>query len=174
VIARGLESVRSLPGRMERIMCGQEFAVLVDAANSPETLRNSLRAARQTTTGRLICVFGTAADGDIKELPAVGRVIGSFADVAAITHGRPTEFGSHRNILEVRSGFVDTSKVEVILDRQAAIQWALAEARAGDTVLIAGMGAEPHTPLGSDGELVNDGAIVRDALRGLPVGRPLG
>jgi UDP-N-acetylmuramoyl-L-alanyl-D-glutamate--2,6-diaminopimelate ligase len=172
-IARGLESVRSLPGRMERVLCGQDFAVVVDAADAPESLRNCLRAARQATSGRLICVFGTADDCETTVLPAIGRVIGSFADVAAITHGRPSDFGSHRTILEVRSGFADTSKAQVILDRQEAIHWALAEAQAGDTVLIAGMGAGPHTPLGSEGALVNDREIVENALRGVPVGRPL-
>jgi UDP-N-acetylmuramoyl-L-alanyl-D-glutamate--2,6-diaminopimelate ligase len=172
-IARGLESVRSLPGRVERVMCGQDSAVLVDAADTPEALRQSLRTARQVTSGRLICVFGAAESCNATEQPAIGRVIGSFADVAAITNGMPREFGSHRTIMEVRSGFADTSKLQVILDRQEAIRWALAEAQAGDTVLIAGMGAEPHTPLGSEGELVNDRDIVQNALRGVPMSRPL-
>jgi UDP-N-acetylmuramoyl-L-alanyl-D-glutamate--2,6-diaminopimelate ligase len=154
-------------------MCGQDFAVLVDAADSPESLRNSLRAARQVTSGRLICVFGAADDCETAVLPAIGRVIGSFADIAAITHGKLAELGAHRTILEVRSGFADTSKAQVILDRQEAIHWALAEAHAGDTVLIAGMGAEPHTPLGSEGALVNDREIVENALRGVAVNRPL-
>ena len=173
VIARGLEAVRTLPGRMERVMCGQEFAVLVDAADSPESLRHSMRAARQVTSGRLICVFGAADNGDATERPAIGRVIGSFADTAAITHVAASEFGSHRTILEVRSGFADMSKVQIILDRQEAIHWALAEAQPGDTVLIAGMGAEPHSPLGSEGELANDREIVEHALRGMSIVRPL-
>jgi UDP-N-acetylmuramoyl-L-alanyl-D-glutamate--2,6-diaminopimelate ligase len=57
-IARGLEAVDRLPGRMERVMCGQSFAVVVDSANSPESLRNCLRAVRKAVTGRLICVYG--------------------------------------------------------------------------------------------------------------------
>ena len=90
-IARGLESVDRLPGRMERVMCGQDFAVLVDAADSPEALRNCLRAARQVTSGRLICVFGASDDCDSTELPAIGRVIGAMADVAVVTNGCPAD-----------------------------------------------------------------------------------
>ncbi len=98
-IARGLESVDRLPGRMERVMCGQGFAVLVDSANSPESLGNCLRAARKVTGGRLICVFGANNDCDQTQLPAIGRVIGSMTDVAAITNDQRAEFGSHRAVL---------------------------------------------------------------------------
>jgi len=171
-IARGLESVDCLPGRMERVMCGQGFAVLVDSADTPEALRNCLRAARKTTRGRVICVFGAKEDVDTNDLPAIGRVIGAMSEKAAITNGRLAEFGAHRTCLEVRSGFADMSKVQVILDRQEAIQWALSEARDGDTVVIAGMGAEPHTPVGATGEMVSDSEIVRTALRNQPATKP--
>ncbi len=171
-IARGLESVDYLPGRMERVKCGQGFSVLVDSADTPEALRNCLRAARKTTRGRVICVFGAKEDVDTNDLPAIGRVIGAMSEKAAITNGRLAEFGAHRTCLEVRSGFADMSKVQVILDRQEAIQWALSEARGGDTVVIAGMGAEPHTPVGATGEMVSDSEIVRTALRNQPVTKP--
>jgi len=164
-IARGLESVDRLPGRMERVMGGQDFAVVVDAADSPEAIRNCLRAARTVTSGRLICVFGANCYSDASESIAIGRVIGTIADVAAVTNGCPAELGSHRTCLEVRSGFTDLAKVRVILDRQEAIQWALTEAQAGDTVVVAGMGEQPHSPLGSEGALVNDREIIRQALR---------
>lgn len=172
-IARGLETVTKLPGRMERVMCGQNFAVLVDSADSPEALRNCLRAARKVTTGRVICVFGANADCDSAESVAIGRVIGAMTDVAAITNGCPADLGSHRTCLEVRSGFADIQKVRVILDRQEAIQWALTEAREGDSVVVAGMGERPHTPLGSEGILANDYELVRTALLGDEVVAPL-
>lgn len=164
-IARGLEAVDRLPGRMERVMGGQDFAVVVDAADSPEALRNCLRVARKVTSGRLICVFGASSYCDASESIAIGRVIGSIADTAAVTNGCPAELGSHRTVLEVRSGFTDLKKVQVILDRQEAILWAMTNAQAGDTVVIAGMGEQPHSPLGPEGALVNDCEIIRQALR---------
>jgi UDP-N-acetylmuramoyl-L-alanyl-D-glutamate--2,6-diaminopimelate ligase len=165
-IARGLEAVDRLPGRMERVVCGQDFAVLIDAANSPDALRVCLRAARNSTSGRLICVFGANEHCDQADWPVIGRVIGAMADEAVITSGSTTIDGSHRACLEVRSGFAEPRKAHVILDRAEAITWALEKASAGDTVVIAGMGDRPHTPTGAAGTLVNDGEIVRQILQG--------
>jgi UDP-N-acetylmuramoyl-L-alanyl-D-glutamate--2,6-diaminopimelate ligase len=164
-IARGLEAVDCLPGRMERVMCGQDFAVLVDAAKSPEALRNCLRAARKNTTGRLICVFGAGEECDEIELPAIGRVIGAMSDMAVVTNAGPAADGRHRTCMELRSGFADISKARVIIDRGQAISWAMQEARAGDTVVIAGMGERPHSPLDPEDALACDSELVRHKLR---------
>ncbi|HEX5470753.1 MAG TPA: UDP-N-acetylmuramyl-tripeptide synthetase [Lacipirellulaceae bacterium] len=172
-IARGLEAVDRLPGRMERVMCGQEFAVLVDGANSPEALRYCLRAARKATTGRLICVFGASDDCDSVALSAIGRVLGAMADTTVITNACAAAEGRHRACMELRSGFADIRKARLILDRQQAIRWALAEAQAGDTVVIAGTGERPHTPLDPDGALANDSEIVRQFLHGGAMTSPL-
>jgi UDP-N-acetylmuramoyl-L-alanyl-D-glutamate--2,6-diaminopimelate ligase len=164
-IARGLEAVDRLPGRMERVMCGQDFAVLVDAADSPDALRVCLRAARSATNGRLFCVFGSHDECDLTEHAATGRVIGAMADVALVTHGYPSE-GSHRSCMEIRTGFADSRKAQVVLDRKDAIARALHEAQRGDAVVIVGMGERAHTPMEADGELMNDSEIVRQLLRG--------
>jgi UDP-N-acetylmuramoyl-L-alanyl-D-glutamate--2,6-diaminopimelate ligase len=165
-IARGLEAVDRLPGRMQRIICGQDFAVLVDAASSPDALRVCLRAARQATSGRLTCVFGANEDSDRSDWPAIGRVIGAMADEAVITSGSTPIDGSHRACLEIRSGFAEPRRAHVILDRAEAITWALNNASAGDTVVIAGTGERPHTPSGAAGMLVNDCEIVEQMLYG--------
>jgi len=165
-IALGLEAVDYLPGRMERVMCGQGFAVLVDTADSPEAMRACLRAARQVTRERLICVFGAHEACPRDQLPAIGRVIGAMADVAVITTEGLAGGGSHRACLEIRSGFADPRKARVVVDRREAIRWALEEAAAGDTVVIAGMGERPY-PGGQAAESpANDRQIVQEVLRG--------
>jgi UDP-N-acetylmuramoyl-L-alanyl-D-glutamate--2,6-diaminopimelate ligase len=169
-IARGLEAVDHLPGRMERVMCGQEFAAIVDAADSPDALRVCLRAARKATSGRVICVLGPHDECDT-ELQATGRVLGAMSDVAVVTHGYPGE-GSHRSCMGIRAGFSEPRKAQVILDRVEAITWAVHEARAGDTVVITGMGERVHTPSAIDGELINDCEIVRQVLRGRQTATP--
>jgi UDP-N-acetylmuramoyl-L-alanyl-D-glutamate--2,6-diaminopimelate ligase len=170
-IARGLESVDVLPGRMERVVCGQDFAVLVDAANTPDALRHCLRTARQVTSGRLICVFGATLDCDPSELPAIGRVIGSYADAAVVTNGGPADAGSHRTCLEIRSGFAQLDKVQVVLDRREAIRGALREAQAGDTIVLAGVGDRPHTPIAGE-MLASDSELVKEVLRAPAVTLP--
>jgi UDP-N-acetylmuramoyl-L-alanyl-D-glutamate--2,6-diaminopimelate ligase len=72
-VVRGLESVQHLPGRLERIECGQPFSVYVDHARTPDTLACSLRALRQTARGRVICVFGARSDRPRDEWPLLGR-----------------------------------------------------------------------------------------------------
>ena len=63
-------------------------------------------------------------------------------------------------------GFADVRKARIIIDRSQAIGWAMQEAQAGDTVVIAGMGERPHSPLDPEDALANDGELVRNALRG--------
>jgi UDP-N-acetylmuramoyl-L-alanyl-D-glutamate--2,6-diaminopimelate ligase len=164
-VAHGLESVDRLPGRMERLMCGQDFAVLVDAANSADALRISLRAARQATSGRLICVFGTQHNFDDDQLRATGRVIGAMSDAAVITTSGRID-GNHRACIAIHSGLADRRKARVILDRNEAIAWALSEAKTGDTVLIAGMGEQPHTPCDAAETLLADGGVIQQLLNG--------
>ncbi len=164
-IARGLESVDHLPGRMERVACGQPFAVIVDAADSPEALHACLRSARNTTTGRLICVFGARDDNDSAQFPAIGRVIGAMSDAAILTTGAVSAGPSHRSCLEIRSGFAYAKRARVVLDRTQAIAAAFGEAQPGDTVVIAGQGETPHSPIGPNSELVNDAQIARHLLR---------
>jgi UDP-N-acetylmuramoyl-L-alanyl-D-glutamate--2,6-diaminopimelate ligase len=139
-IARGLEAVDRLPGRMERVVCGQDFAVLVDAANTPDSLRACLRAARHTTSGRLICVFGADHLTQSEQRPAMGRVAGSLADVAVVTSNGPRPRTSDDFSRDVVHGFADPRKAHVILDRAEAIAWAFDQASEGDTVVLAGTG----------------------------------
>ncbi|HEX2473694.1 MAG TPA: UDP-N-acetylmuramyl-tripeptide synthetase [Lacipirellulaceae bacterium] len=162
-VARGLEAVDQLPGRMERIMCGQDFAVLVDAANSADALRVCLRAARRATSGRLLCVFGTQDNFDEGQLRATGRVIGAMSDAAVITTSGRID-GNHRACIAIHSGLADRRKARVILDRNEAIAWALSEAKTGDTVLVAGMGERPHAPCDAVKTLIADGEVIRQLL----------
>jgi UDP-N-acetylmuramoyl-L-alanyl-D-glutamate--2,6-diaminopimelate ligase len=165
-IARGLEAVEQLPGRMERIVCGQDFAVLVDAASTPDTLRACLKAARHVTAGRLICVLGANAQTHRDELPAMGRVAGSLADVAVITTSGPRERGSRDFTRNIVGGFADPRKAHVFLDRTQAIAWALDQASEGDTVVLAGMGDRLYPNASTNGLPWDDGDVARSVLTG--------
>ncbi len=165
-IARGLEAVEELPGRMQRVVCGQEFSVLVDAANTPDTLRACLKAARNVTTGRLICVFGAHGEMQSDQLPALGRVAGSLADMSIVTTTGPRERGSRDFTRTIVGGFADPAKAHVILDRAQAIAWGLDQASEGDTVVLAGMGDRPY-PNSNTTELPwDDCDVARQVLSG--------
>jgi len=165
-IARGLEAVEELPGRMQRILCGQEFSVLVDAATSPDSLRACLKAARHVTSGRLIVVFGANGEMQSEQLPALGRVAGSLADLSVITTTGPRERGQHDFTRTIVNGFADPQKAHVILDRAQAIAWGLEQASAGDTVVLAGMGDRLYPNTNQQELPWDDGDVARQVLTG--------
>jgi UDP-N-acetylmuramoyl-L-alanyl-D-glutamate--2,6-diaminopimelate ligase len=167
-IARGLEAVDCLPGRMQRVMCGQDCSVFVDAARSPDALRACLRAARQATAGRLICVFGPPGEDEPVERPLLGRVAGAMADLAIITSACP--FGDVRPavLADVRRGFAAPHTALLVPHRENAIRAALAEARTGDSVVVAGMGDLEYRPTHDDDTLWNDFHVIRHVLLSSP------
>src|SRR5206468_8066207 len=140
-IRRGIESVRGVPGRFESVDAGQPFHVIVDYAHKPGALENVLRAARELAAGqRVICVVGAGGDRDRGKRPVMGRLASELADVAIITSDNPRSEDPEAIAEEIVSGAVE--RVEVELDRAAAIRRAVEMAGPGDVVLIAGKGAE--------------------------------
>jgi UDP-N-acetylmuramoyl-L-alanyl-D-glutamate--2,6-diaminopimelate ligase len=164
-IARGLEAVDTLPGRMQRVACGQDFAVFIDAANTSEALHACLKAIRRVTRGRLICVFAADAEPESDDWPAMGRVVGALADSAVITTNGP-QAQSHRACVALHGGFADRRKARVVIERNKAIAWALENARAGDTVVVAGKGDRISWAPDDDRPPVTDHALVHHVLRG--------
>lgn len=135
---RGIESVRRIPGRLERLECGQGFGVFVDEAQTPERLGASLAALRRVARGRVICVCGVAASGPETQREAVGQVLENSADVAVLC-GASDRHEIDATLADgVLRGFRRRLSPRVIRDRAAAIRWALSEAREGDVVLLAG------------------------------------
>jgi UDP-N-acetylmuramoyl-L-alanyl-D-glutamate--2,6-diaminopimelate ligase len=139
-IVRGLEAVDRIPGRLERLECGQPFGVFVDAASAPETLAQAIKTVRQVTSGRVFVVCGSRGGADRNQRGLIGRVLERSCHVPVLTSDDP----GHEEPLEIVHGLLDgfekPHKARVMPDRAAAIRWALAEAQEGDAVLIAGKG----------------------------------
>ena len=143
-VVRGLEAVECVPGRLQRIECGQPFGVFVDFAHTPDALTGCLKTLRQAVTGRLICVFGAGGDRDRQKRPLMGRAVEQHADLAVVTSDNPRGEDPQAIAAAILKGFQEPSEAQVILDRVEAIRWALAQARPGDCVLIAGKGHETY------------------------------
>jgi UDP-N-acetylmuramoyl-L-alanyl-D-glutamate--2,6-diaminopimelate ligase len=158
-IAAGLAAGPSVPGRMERIAAGGVEAI-VDYAHTPDALANVLRAARETTHGRLVAVFGCGGDRDPGKRPEMGRIAAELADRVIVTSDNPR---SEDPAAIARAVAGDTG-AQVILDRRAAIRTALAEAQPGDTVVVAGKGHEPYQLIGTARLPFDDRDEVRAAL----------
>jgi UDP-N-acetylmuramoyl-L-alanyl-D-glutamate--2,6-diaminopimelate ligase len=142
IAAAGLARAARVPGRFEPIDEGQEFGVLVDYAHTPDSLENVLRAARRITTGKVISVFGAGGDRDRDKRPKMGQAGAELSDLAVITSDNPRSEDPEQIVSEVAAGAEGASELEVVVDRRAAIALALARARPGDTVVIAGKGHE--------------------------------
>ena len=149
-IVRTLEAAKHVPGRLERIECGQPFSVFVDYAHTPDALAGCLQTLRSVIQGRLICVFGAesggreSAESDAAEstLRLLGRVLEQASDAAILTSGNPPCKNQAAIVQDLLSGFTRPDHAEIILQRRAAIHRALSLAQTGDCVLIAGKGYE--------------------------------
>jgi len=164
-IARGLESIRGVPGRFEAVDEGQPFEVIVDYSHKPQALESVLRTARELASGRVICVFGCGGDRDRGKRPLMGRVASELADLVVVTSDNPRSEEPEAIIDEILSGV--TGEVEVELDRRRAIARALEQAREGDVVVIAGKGHEQGQELADRTIPFDDREVARETLRRL-------
>jgi UDP-N-acetylmuramoyl-L-alanyl-D-glutamate--2,6-diaminopimelate ligase len=163
-VVRGLESLKQVPGRLERIECGQPFGVFVDFAHTPDALAATLRTLRSVTAGKLICVFGASGERDKGKRPLMGRTVERLADLPIVTSDNPRSESPATIIADVLAGFADPREAEVVPDRATAIRWALAAAQPGDCVLIAGKGHETCQIVGDERIPFDDREIAREWL----------
>lgn len=144
-----LRNVPQVPGRFEKVDGGQDFAVVVDYAHTPDGLENVLKTARDIVQGKLITVFGCGGDRDRGKRPIMGRLAVELADVAIVTSDNPRTEDPLAIISQIEAGIAEAgaeykNKYEVQADRRLAIKRAIEMAESGDVVLIAGKGHEDY------------------------------
>jgi UDP-N-acetylmuramoyl-L-alanyl-D-glutamate--2,6-diaminopimelate ligase len=164
VIGARLARAPQIPGRLEKL-ADAEFLVLRDYAHTPDALERAIAALRPVVRGRLIVLFGAGGDRDRSKRPVMGRIAARDADLAIVTSDNPRTEAPERIIDEIEAGMGATPHVR-ITDRRAAIHHALAIARPGDGVLLAGKGHETYQVIGTEYRPFDERAIVGDALRG--------
>ena len=166
VIATGIAQLAAVPGRFERIEMGQPFQVVVDYAHTDDALRNLLATAKELNPeGRIITLFGCGGDRDRTKRPLMGEAAGRASAVVVLTSDNPRSEDPLLIINDVIVGVQRTkAKLRVEVDREKAIAVALDEARAGDTVLLAGKGHETYQVLRNRTIEFDDRAIARRFL----------
>src|SRR5580693_3329504 len=170
-IAEGIDKLVCVPGRFERVDCGQPFAVVVDYAHTDDALRNLTALARELVTsagtkGRVLTVFGCGGDRDRKKRPLMGEAAGRGSDFVVLTSDNPRSEDPVAIINDAVVGLQKTGvKYSVEPDRRKAIALAIGEARPGDIVLLAGKGHE-KVQVTREGSLpFDDLEVARQALR---------
>lgn len=162
-IKEGLENT-VVPGRFELVDRGQDFAVVVDYAHTPDGLENLLTAARRITKGNLICVFGCGGDRDRGKRPKMGKISAAIANHSVITSDNPRTENRDRILNDILAGVSDSTSYDLIPDRREAISRAIRLAKAGDLVAIAGKGHEDYQILGDKTIHFDDREVAAECL----------
>jgi UDP-N-acetylmuramoyl-L-alanyl-D-glutamate--2,6-diaminopimelate ligase len=169
VAAAGVAATESVRGRFEPVDAGQPFDVVVDYAHTPDGLEQLIGAARE--------IAGTAGgDRDTGKRPRMGEVVARLADLAVVTSDNPRSEDPAEIIEAILGGVAqdDRSKVTREPDRRAAIEQAIAAAREGDIVLIAGKGHETTQTIGATVREFDDVVVAGELLEAVGWRRPVG
>ena len=163
-IATGIGMLAAIPGRLERVDCGQAFNVFVDYAHTDDALERSITCLKNLTHGRVICVFGAGGDRDRSKRALLAKAA-SLSNVPVVTSDNPRTEKPEDIVQDILNGFgSDHANPHVEIERGEAIRWALNQARSEDTVLIAGKGHETEQIVGTQRFPFDDREVVRDFL----------
>ncbi len=175
-IKKGLEGIKSVPGRLEKIDKGQDFIAMIDYAHSPDALEKLYSALKPNVKGKMIAVLGSCGDRDKTKRPIMGSIAGHFADIVIITDEEPYSENPKDIIEQVASGVSKGRKDKKIIegenffkieDRREAIRKALGMAKRNDLVIITGMGAEEFRVVGSKRIPWSERKVVAEELEKL-------
>ncbi|HTP03825.1 MAG TPA: UDP-N-acetylmuramoyl-L-alanyl-D-glutamate--2,6-diaminopimelate ligase [Nitrospirota bacterium] len=181
-IARGINAMRAVPGRMEKVDEGQPFSVVADYAHTEDALVRLLETVREITTGKVITVFGCGGDRDRSKRPKMGAAAVNGSDIVIVTSDNPRTEDPVSIISEIEKGmeasgvrltvceFVSTTAAGktpycVMPDRHAAIAAAINMAGKGDVVVLAGKGHEDYQIIGDRKIHFDDREVAREELR---------
>jgi len=146
-IADGIASLHQVEGRMTRVDEGQDFAVIVDYAHTPESFEKILSEVRPLTQGRLICVFGSAGRRDEAKRVAQGAIAGKLCDTVIVTEEDDRDIDGQLIMQQIASGAEKSGKVAgkdlfLVHVRAEAVGRAIDIAAPGDIIILLGKGHE--------------------------------
>lgn len=163
----GILSLKGVPGRFEKVSCGQDFLVVVDFAHTPDAIAKTLETARQLVCGRIVSVLGAGGDRDAAKRGPMGQMAAKLSDVCVITSDNPRTEDPLKIIRQVERGArsMGSAKVVVEPDRRDAIGLALGLAAPGDAVLILGKGHETYQIVGTTRHPFDDRKVACELLK---------
>jgi len=158
-----MSSGPQVPGRVQKIDCGQPFEVIVDYAHTPDAIKNLLEGV--DTTGYKIIVFGCGGDRDKTKRPLMGEIATRIADRVIVTTDNPRTEVPSKIIADILAGIKQKDNLKVIENRDEAIGVALGMAGAGDLVIIAGKGHENYQIVGKTKSYFSDQDVIKKYLK---------
>lgn len=167
-VKRGIESVKNIPGRLQRIKNSKGVNIFVDYAHTPDALKNVLSSVRELCAQRLIVVFGCGGDRDRAKRPMMGAISQHYCDAVIITSDNPRTEDPEKILDEIENGMMNTVKDDGtfcrIADRYEAIVKSVKISNKGDTIIIAGKGHEDYQIIGDKKIDFDDTVMCAKAL----------
>ena len=165
LIAAALAQLQPVPGRMNRLGGDEQPLVVVDYAHTPDAIAKALSALREHQPRRLGIVFGCGGERDRGKRPQMAAAAEAGADRVYVTDDNPRGEDGDRILDDIRAGFARPQAVLEQRNRRLAIESAIADAGAGDIVLIAGKGHETYQEIGGQVLAFDDRAVAAELLR---------
>ncbi len=162
-IKEGIERVKGVPGRLERVANDRGISVFVDYAHTPDAIKNVLSLLGRLKGGKLIVVFGCGGNRDAAKRPIMGALASRLADEVIITSDNPRNENPARIIADIARG-VEGKRYRIIEDRKEAIFEGIRAARRGDVVLVAGKGHEDYQIVGDSILHFSDREVVEECF----------
>ena len=169
VLKKGVEKCRLIPGRFERIDCGQEFHVIVDYAHTPDALQNVLKTARQLKPRKLLLLFGCGGDRDQSKRSLMGSIAEKWSDFVMVTSDNSRSENPLEIIFEIQKGF-HSKNHDIDPDRMQAIRNIIKQAREKDVVVLAGKGHESQQQIAGQIQYFDDRKAARMVLQEMGYG----
>ncbi len=165
-IKSGLKSLKSVPGRFEKVNANADFHIIVDYAHTPDGMKQVLSTARALTDNKIITVFGCGGDRDRLKRPQMGSIASELSDYTIITSDNPRTEDPMKIIGEIVKGIKNTdgNAIRIMPDRKSAIQRAMELAKENDLVMILGKGHETYQVLKDTVVPFDDRQIVKEIL----------
>jgi len=168
-LKKGLESLKSIPGRLEYINGKQPFPIIVDKANTPAAFCGIINFIKILNPKRKIAIYGNFGESPIKEREKLAEIATNFFDLTIITEDDPQEESPQSGIDDflnfVRKKKISSNKYSPFLNRKKAIQEAIKQARKGDLIVILGRGNEKTMDYGTKVTPFDDRQVVREVLK---------
>ena len=167
IVAKGIEQTVSVPGRLDPVDAGQDYAVFVDYAHTDDALKNVLVTLKPLCKNNLTVLFGCGGDRDKTKRPRMAAVAEQYADRIIVTSDNPRTESPQAIIEDILKGFSDAKAANITVepDRKKAIELAVQSAQKDDIILLAGKGHETYQLIGDKKFDFNDKTIAMGFIR---------
>lgn len=165
VIAKGLEALEKVSGRLERAASYRGGEIFVDFAHTPDGLEKSLSSLKKLCKGCLYCLFGCGGNRDTAKRPLMGAVAAKYADFVIVTSDNPRYEDPYEIIAQIEAGIKPSGRKYVtVTDREVATEYALNLLNQDDILLIAGKGGENYQEIMGIKHSYNDNTVIKKLI----------